>query len=880
MPPTVRLPLEITLGDPWPGIVQRAVAWADEQSVVVRDAVVLLPFAQHLALARRAWARAGGWMPRIETTQTLARSLAPSEPAEAGQVTFDAALDRLTARRMLRSQSAAVAWARRDPRGFDQGVAALVDTAHAIARAAGAVAPAQRDAYWQRGRHLLGAPSGLGIIERLVARIAFEWAAASARPATDALYALKPSAWIIVQAGGADAYCEQLLAAAHPETPCLWLDTDVPVEAPFESIALQANVSVAVCTDFEAEAQRTAAIVLAHLAQGAAPVALIAQDRLLVRRVRALLSRQRVPMLDETGWKLSTTRSGATVVALLRAARAGASSDDWLDWLKSCGPAWARTTDAMSALPGLEQALRRKQWVAAKSVDAALLADRAALLWRAASDVLQGFGEQRVQRLTGWLGALRKALLACGAWKALEADDAGRQLLTALHLQSPPLPDDTEPMTMEEFGNWVDETLEGSVFRPESPLASADAPVIVTPLERAMLRPFAAVVLAGADEKRLGAAPSPHPLLSDALAAELGVGTSRSRQDTETRAFAQLFRCAEVTLLRRVDDGGEPLAASPLLQRLSLAMQHAGRGEIGAAPDPSIMLTVQRQGVPRPLPRAPSLLPALLSASACEALRTCPYRFFAMRMLSLRESEELDEDIEKRDYGSWVHKVLHRFHVTRSEPLAADAEEARLHRIALEVQKEMSLDDASFLPYSATFARLIPRYVAWLQARDREGAQWLDAEVELKARPTQWAGIEMHGVIDRVDSVPGPDGPVTELIDYKTGSAQELRKKLKQPQEDTQLAFYAALVAQQSEAAGDIAAMYLALDESEGLIKPIPHKDVERTALQLIEGIGRDLAKLRDGAAMPALGEGRACQFCEARGLCRRDHWSIEGNGA
>jgi ATP-dependent helicase/nuclease subunit B len=25
---------------------------------------------------------------------------------------------------------------------------------------------------------------------------------------------------------------------------------------------------------------------------------------------------------------------------------------------------------------------------------------------------------------------------------------------------------------------------------------------------------------------------------------------------------------------------------------------------------------------------------------------------------------------------------------------------------------------------------------------------------------------------------------------------------------------------------------------------------------------------------MPALGEGQACAYCEARGLCRRDQWS------
>ena len=35
----------------------------------------------------------------------------------------------------------------------------------------------------------------------------------------------------------------------------------------------------------------------------------------------------------------------------------------------------------------------------------------------------------------------------------------------------------------------------------------------------------------------------------------------------------------------------------------------------------------------------------------------------------------------------------------------------------------------------------------------------------------------------------------------------------------------------------------------------------------------RELQALRDGAAMPALGEGRVCETCEARGLCRRDDW-------
>jgi len=35
-------------------------------------------------------------------------------------------------------------------------------------------------------------------------------------------------------------------------------------------------------------------------------------------------------------------------------------------------------------------------------------------------------------------------------------------------------------------------------------------------------------------------------------------------------------------------------------------------------------------------------------------------------------------------------------------------------------------------------------------------------------------------------------------------------------------------------------------------------------------------ARVREGAALPALGEGVACDWCAARGLCRRDHWTAE----
>ena len=871
------LPLENTGADPWRRVAGMAQAWSREHDLPLRDAIVLLPFAQHLPLARRAFAQAGGWMPRIETTMTLVRSLGPLPGADAAQVSFDTALDRLAARRLLRGQAFGLAWQRRDPRGFEHAVHAVVQTAQAMARAAAAIAPAQRPAYWARGRELLGSAHGPGGLERALAQVALAWAATSPPPATDMLFSLRPAGWIALRAGGNDALTAGLLEQAG--VPCLVIDADPPGEDPLQAVAARADVRVAVCRDIEDEAQQTAAQVLQHLNDGRQPVALIAQDRLLVRRVRALLSRRQVPVLDETGWKLSTTRAGAALAALLRIARPRAGSDDWLDWLKSCAADWPAFGDATWLVQRIEASMRKKGWTTAQAVDVAELPERAGALWQAAQELAAELAAVRSHSFAGWIASMRFALQRCGAWSALQADDAGRQAIAALHLAdhapAAEAPDGADAMTLDEFAAWVDGALEDASFIPQSSTSALAAPVVVMPLARASLRPFAAAVLAGADEKRLGGAPSPQALLSEAVARELGLTDAETQRRSELLAFAHLLQGPRIDLLRRLDDGGEPLAPSPLLERLRIAMLRAGRGEIPVAPDARVEHALAAQPVQRPQPVAASLLPARLSASACEALRTCPYRFYALRLLALREADELDDAVEKRDYGTWLHEVLHRFHRERHEPGPAAEEETHLHAVGTEVQRDMGLDEAYFLPYAASFARFVPRYVQWLHDRDARGARWLDGERELSALPLAWDGIEMYGVIDRVDVVPAEQGPVTQLIDYKTGSAQGLRARVKEPQEDTQLAFYAALMAQQSEAAGDIAAVYLPLDESDA-IRPIEHKDVAVSAERLVQGIGRDLARIRAGAPMPALGEGSACEFCEARGLCRRDHWPAE----
>jgi ATP-dependent helicase/nuclease subunit B len=850
----------------WDAVVNAIAGQVADLNVPMRDAVVLLPFAQLLPEARAAFARRGGWMPRVETTRTLAAGLGPAMTVASGLLTFDATQDELTASALLRAQAWGATWARGDPRAFEQAVAEVVATAQAVARAAANVPPARRDHYRAEARELAWPTVGPGAIERSLARVAVEWALLAPTPATDLLFtAVRPSVWVALRVGGVEPLVESLLAVA--EMPAIVIDTDPSADHPLIYAGAACRPAVAVCDGFEHEAQCTAAQILLHVDRGQTPVALIAQDRVLVRRVRALLERHGVKLRDETGWKLSTTRAAALVMSLLAAARDDATTDDLFDWLKA-------GTDDEAGLAALESVCRREQIARVAALAQATLAPPAAPVWIAAEAVIRALGAVRRQSLAAWLLALSHALNASGALRVLQADDAGRQVLEALRLSPQRSPTEAWAisaahalMDLARFREWADRVLEQASFRPSSGFDAAPE-VIVTPLAEAVMRSFGAVVIPGADATHLGAASPPVSLLTDSQAEALGVPTAASRRLAEQLAFAHLLSAPHLTLLRRRVDGGEPLAASPLVERLEIAMAAQGAC-LAEWHDPRAEATIAATPIAMSAPAAAERLPARLSASACEALRACPYRFFALRMLPLHEADELEREVEKRDYGNWLHKVLDAFHRSRGEPERAGIEVTRLHQIAEAARMAQGLADADFLPFAASFETIAPRYIDWLHARDAEGARWLAGEAQISLAPEAFGGTELHGIVDRIDSV--ECGSAVELIDYKTGNAAALKEKVKQPLEDTQLAFYAALMSSRSPL--PLRAAYLALDGSKGL-EEIVHEDVEASAVALVEGLADDLRRLRAGAGMPALGVGATCDHCAARGICRRDHWT------
>ncbi|SFC36266.1 ATP-dependent helicase/nuclease subunit B [Polaromonas sp. OV174] len=815
------------------------------------EAVVLLPYVQLIPYARQAWAaqaqQAGGtfFVPRFETTMNWATAqggtLGLFTPS-GDDLRMDVAVDTLTAASLLG----------RAGLGAQQEALAgrLVEAAWSLGRVAAAVLPTERQAWSER----LAVELGVGLdspvlaLEAAVGSVALAWAAASAYP-TDRLFQAQPVLLVVLEGFQTEPLTEALKAhfGERSHSIALCPSADWPDSAP--APALHA------ARDAEDEAEQAAACVLAHLAQGRKPVALIAQDRQLTRRVGAMLAQQGIAMRDETGWKLSTTRAAAALMSLLRAMPWDASTDAVLDWLKNA-PAFARTE-----VTAAETELRKAGVRAWRELPVVPLPSLAAI--QALALPVNTLRETlvRARPLMLWLRDLRAALQAAGQWEVLMLDDAGQTVLEVLRLHEGAETEfETAPtMKLNDFSSWVNQALEGGKYSPAHP---QDEQVVILPLAQLLGRPMQAVVLPGCDEVRLPVSPEPPGQWTPSQRELLGLPSREALTSAARQAWHYGLQLPRVDVLWRSSEGGEHLMPSGFVQELLLLRELDPATDL--APDQRSARAVAAQPTPRPLPSGEALPVSRLSASSYDDLRRCPYRFFALRQFKLQESDELESELGKRDFGNWLHGLLRHFHeALQATPTSERSARLRMIDAAAELStKELGLSDSEFLPFAAAWAPVRDGYLDWLVEHEATGAQFESAE---SWHEMPLGELTLLGKMDRIDR--HADGHIL-LLDYKTEPRTTTAERIKNGQEDTQLAFYAALMADDT-----LAAAYVNLGEKEPT-RTYEQPDIVELRDGLIDSILLDMARIAQGAVLPALGEGKACDYCAARGLCRKDFWN------
>ena len=639
--------------------------------------------------------------------------------------------------------------------------------------------------------------------------------------------------------------------------------------SPEFNVTLPPGIALCPTQSIEDEAVQGAQTVIDWLHEGKMQLAIVAQDRVVARRIRALLERAQVHVADETGWKLSTTRAASAIAVWFDLVTRRGETTALLDFLKSPF-VLVDLPDKPAQVMAIEVALRRAnvlgEW---NSVIHALndLPEAQNTVTRLAQQANLYAGRKT---LRGWINT-GAALDALGMTDALNADPAGQQVLLMLQniAGEDELAGGSESAdTLFSFPEWralvnlqMDET---SFISPAS-----DRRVVMLPLNGARLRHFDAVLLVGADSSHLPSQPQETLFFANTVRRELDLATRESRQRQQMRDVAELLAMnPQVVLSWQAHQDGEPNPVSPWIERLQLTLAQSGATALPR--HRAIIAERNLMAIPAtmPAPVAGTLRPARLSSSGYNSFVSCPYQFFAQRMLRLTSLDELSDMPEKRDYGGWLHQILETYHETIRDQVNSNHYE---QRVAILVDVSQQLFDkviaknAAALGFYARWQKVISAYVAWANEREANGWHFVFGEQAYEKIVLLRTGeLTLHGRVDRIDENEAGERAV---LDYKSNSVVVLNKKLKD-HEDHQLAFYGLL----SDVPVD-AALYVALETTKDKIGDVAAQDYEQAKKMLEVHIKDTMQAISDGAPLIANGTESVCQYCDVRGLCRKGAW-------
>jgi ATP-dependent helicase/nuclease subunit B len=671
-----------------------------------------------------------------------------------------------------------------------------------------------------------------------------------------------------------------IYALAWPEM----VDTNASVghaENAAVDYSLATELSLCAAQSVEDEAVQGAQMVIDWLQAGKTNLAIVAQDRVVARRIRALLERAQIHVADETGWKLSTTRAASAISAWFDVIAARGETTALLDFLKSPFVLNEAPSDLLHNDQTAQDSIANKSALVMKIE---LLLRRANVLgeWRAVTSALSAApAEQKAvallaqqaglfggrKTLRDWIATTTTALDTLGISPALSADSAGQQILQLLQNIAPSANGSGEVYAaLFSFPEWralVNLQLDDTSFIS----AINDRRVVMLPLNGARLRSFDAVLMVGADADHLPSQPQETLFFANTVRRELGLATRESRQRQQLRDVVELLALnPQVVLSWQAHKDGEPNPVSPWIQRLQLTL---ARTAAPALPELRAAIAVQSlQAMPStmPVPAAPQLTPTRLTASAYNSFIACPYQFFARRMLGLASLDELSDLPEKRDYGGWLHEILETYHESlRDQPLPPQQREALLVAISKKLFDAVIGKNAAALGYYARWQKVIAPYVLWANQHEAEGWHFVFGEQAYeKLLPLADRTLTLHGRIDRIDE---NDTGERAVLDYKTNNLLVLNKKLKD-HEDHQLAFY-GLLSDRPVAS----AHYVALETTKDKVDEVSAPDYDQAQVALAAQIAINVEAIARGVGLPANGTASVCQYCDVRGLCRKGAW-------
>jgi ATP-dependent helicase/nuclease subunit B len=361
-----------------------------------------------------------------------------------------------------------------------------------------------------------------------------------------------------------------------------------------------------------------------------------------------------------------------------------------------------------------------------------------------------------------WHKAAGEAALALMREMATEADAGGE-------------------MTAQEYRHMFDSLIMRQDLREA---VTAHPNVLIWGTIEARVQGCDLVILGGLNDAIWPKLPAPDPWLNRKMRKDAGLLLPDRQIGLAAHDYQQAIGAPRVVLTRALRNSESETVPSRWLNRLTnlmeglpqkngkaalAAMRERGKTwlAMGAAldlPQPAQRALPYLQPSPRPAPQPPlAARPKELALTALETLIINPYHIYARYILRLRPLPPLRAQLDARDRGTVIHKILEEFvkHAPDAEPHALAR--ARLMALADQVLRQEIPFPMTRALWMARIFRAADKFLTKTAAFEGRALA-----MESKGRLTlPDLGFTLLGTPDRIDLL--PDGRL-HLIDYKTGA--------------------------------------------------------------------------------------------------------------
>ncbi|MDD5303967.1 MAG: PD-(D/E)XK nuclease family protein [Elusimicrobia bacterium] len=285
-----------------------------------------------------------------------------------------------------------------------------------------------------------------------------------------------------------------------------------------------------------------------------------------------------------------------------------------------------------------------------------------------------------------------------------------------------------------------------------------------------------------------------------------------------------------------------------------------------------------------------------LSPTALDLYATCPFRFFAARVLGLGEREEGSNqgELTPQARGLVYHAVLERFYSALTEEAWADKKDwgPAFDAAAEAVFGENDWRALGIYPLLWESARIdmsarLRGFIQWdLERLRAAGVRPRLYETRLQGGPPEGApgGVPWKGVADRIDA--DESGGTFRVVDYKTRANARWKNLAKQAAagELHQLPFYAELAGAalgEGWSFGGAELLFLEVEEGEERSAELSAEDWGLARGPFLKILAERVEAISSGRfpIRPEDGERGHCSWCEFPTVCRKAHGPSRARG-